>query len=163
MIPHQLSRFLLFCISAFLLLSSPALSAGKPLSVSENGRYFVDRNGKPFFYLADSGLELFHLLTREEADEYLKIRAEQGFTVIMTMILDEFSGLTAGNPYGDLPLIDNDPEKPNENYFRHVDYIVRKANSLGLFVAILPTWGDKVNKKWGEGPEIFTEKNAFAS
>ena len=25
---------------------------------------------------------------------------------------------------------------------------------------MLPTWGDKWNKKWGQGPEIFTPENA---
>ena len=38
----------------------------------------------------------------------------------------------------------------------------RKANSLGLYVGLLPTWGDKWNKKWGVGPEIFTPANAEA-
>jgi hypothetical protein len=41
-----------------------------------------------------------------------------------------------------------------------VDWIVEKANSLGLFIAMLPTWGDKWNKRWGAGPEIFTPVNA---
>ena len=35
-----------------------------------------------------------------------------------------------------------------------------QAQSLGLYVGMLPTWGDKVNKKWGMGPEIFTPENA---
>jgi hypothetical protein len=43
-----------------------------------------------------------------------------------------------------------------------VDWIVRRANSLGLLIGMLPTWGDKWNKKWGVGPEIFTPANAEA-
>src|SRR5207247_1746229 len=54
------------------------------------------------------------------------------------------------------------PMKPDEAYFRHVDWIVEKANSLGLYVGLLSTWGDKWNKKWGVGPEIFTPENAAA-
>ena len=30
-----------------------------------------------------------------------------------------------------------------------------------MFAALLPTWGDKVNRKWGEGPEIFNPDNAY--
>ena len=30
------------------------------------------------------------------------------------------------------------------------------AARRGLHVGLLPTWGDKFNKKWGTGPEIFT-------
>src|SRR4029079_224887 len=69
-------------------------------------------------------------------------------------------GLTEPNAYGHLPLKDNDPTKPNEAYFEHVDWIIAKANELGLYGGVLPTWGDKVNKKWGKGPEIFTPANA---
>jgi hypothetical protein len=46
------------------------------------GRYLVTERGEPFFYLGDTAWELFHRLTREEADLYLKDRAAKGFTVI---------------------------------------------------------------------------------
>jgi hypothetical protein len=59
-----------------------------------------------------------------------------------------------------LPLIDNDPTKLNEAYFEHVDYVINQAEKLGLYLGLLPTWGDKFNKKWGVGPEIFTPENA---
>ena len=29
-----------------------------------------------------------------------------------------------------------------------------------MYVGFLPTWGDKFNKKWGQGPEVFTPENA---
>ena len=45
------------------------------LSLSPNRRYLVDQHGQPFFYLADTGWELFHRLTREEAEQYLDNRA----------------------------------------------------------------------------------------
>jgi hypothetical protein len=74
--------------------------------------------------------------------------------------LAELDGLGAPNPYGHLPLVNGDPRQPVEAYWQHVDFIVRKANSLGIYVGFLPTWGDKWNKKWGKGPEIFTPENA---
>ena len=39
--------------------------------VGPNGRYFVDQNGKPFFYLGDTCWLLFQRPNREELDEYL--------------------------------------------------------------------------------------------
>ena len=39
---------------------------------------------------------------------------------------------------------------------------MRRANTLGLYVGFLPTWGDKWNIKRGVGPEIFTPANAEA-
>ena len=73
----------------------------------------------------------------------------------------EFDGLHIPNANGDLPLNFDDPAKPNEKYFEQVDYIIDKASSVGLTIALLPTWGDKIYKDgWGKGPEIFTPVNA---
>ncbi|WP_240972552.1 glycoside hydrolase family 140 protein [Flammeovirga yaeyamensis] len=132
------------------------------LEVSDNGRYLVTEEGKPFFWLADTAWELFHRCDREEADFYLKKRAEQGFNVIQAVALAELHGLTTPNPYGHLPLIKNNPNEPNDAYFEHVDYIIKKADELGLYIALLPTWGDKLNTlSWGDGPEVFNKSNAF--
>ncbi len=130
------------------------------LMVSKNGRYLQKPDGTPFLYLGDTAWELFHKLSREEADHYLKNRAEKGFTVIQAVVLAEMQGLTTGNAYGDLPLIGRDPAKPNEKYFEHVDYIVNKAEELGLFIGMLPTWGDKVTAEHGGEGVIFTPENA---
>jgi len=150
-----------FALSMLMVLPS-LLFAGAPTSlrVSDNGRYLADADGKPFFYLADTAWELFHRLNEKDADFYLTQRAEQGFTVIQCVILAEFDGLRVPNANGDLPLIDNDPCKPNEAYFRHVDRVVSIMQQRGLVAGLLPTWGDKWNKAWGAGPEIFTPENA---
>ncbi len=131
-----------------------------PLKVSPNGHYLTYADGTPFFYLGDTAWELSHRLTREEADHYLKDRVNKGFTVIQTAVLAEFDGLRVPNPYGHLPLHDLDPTRPNEAYFKHVDYVVDKAESLGLYTAMLPTWGDKWHARWGRGPVVFTPANA---
>ena len=131
------------------------------LQISDNRRFLEFDHGAPFFYLGDTAWELFHRLNREEADFYLQTRAAQGFTVIQAVVLAEHE-FAAPNPYGDHPLLGSDPAQPNEAYFRHVDFIVDRAAELGMFVGMLPTWGDKWNKKWGGGPEIFTPENARA-
>lgn len=130
------------------------------LRVSGNGRYLL-RDGKPFFWLGDTAWELFHRLNRAEADEYLKHRAEQGFTVIQAVLLAEFDGLNTPNANGDIPLLNNDPAKPNEAYFRYADTLIGLADHYGLVIGLLPTWGDKVWKStWGKGPEVFNPQNA---
>jgi hypothetical protein len=130
------------------------------LKVSDNRRFLTTAEGTPFFYLGDTAWELFHRLTLEEAREYLQTRAGQGFNVIHAVALAEFDGLTEPNRNGDLPLHGLDPARPNEAYFQHVDTVLELAASLGLIVGLLPTWGDKVAKKWGAGPEVFTSENA---
>ncbi|MBI1387097.1 MAG: DUF4038 domain-containing protein [bacterium] len=131
-----------------------------PLKVSSNHRFLQYQDGTPFFYLGDTAWELFHRLDREEAEKYLENRRQKGMTVIQAVVLAELDGLNDPNPYGDRPLIGNDPAKPNENYFKHVDFIVETAEKKGLFIGMLPTWGDKVNKAWGVGPVIFNPENA---
>ncbi len=132
------------------------------LKVSDNKRFLVTADGTPFFWLGDTAWELFHRLNREDAERYLKNRAERRFTVVQAVVLAELDGLNDPNAYGERPLVDNDPLKPNDAYFAHVDWIVRRANALGIYVGMLPTWGDKWNKKWGVGPEIFTVATAEA-
>ena len=132
------------------------------LKVSDNRRFLVHDNGTPFFYLGDTAWELLHRCTLEETERYLADRAAKRFTVIQAVVLAELDGLHTPNRNGDLPLIDDDPTRPNEAYFAHVDAVVALAASLGLHIGMLPTWGDKWNQKWGVGPEIFTPENARA-
>lgn len=148
-------------IYIFALSLYTQLTVAQYLKVSPDNRYLVPKDGTPFFYMGDMAWELFHRLNREEAEQYLKNRADKGFTVIQAVVLAELGGLKDPNPYGALPLQNNDPAAPNEAYFQHVDYIVNKAEELGLYIGMLPTWGDKVLKGWpGGGPEIFTSENA---
>ncbi len=150
-------------IISLLLLATAQQCLSQRLEVSSNGRFLVTEDGKPFFWLADTAWELFHRCNRDEAALYLEKRASQGFNVIQAVALAELDGLGVPNPYGHVPLRENDPQQPNDAYFEHVDYIIRKADELGLYIALLPTWGDKVNtKSWGIGPEVFNPKNAYA-
>ena len=134
------------------------------LRISDNRRFLVCEDGRPFFYLGDTAWELFHRCDREEAETYLANRAAKGFTVIQAVALAELEGLTVPNAYGELPLTDRDPARPREAYFAHVDDIVRIATKLGLHIGFLPTWGRWViNAHWAPPrPEepVFTPENA---
>lgn len=158
------NKLLFLTLSALIFLVTYGFGQATrhgPLKVSDNNRFLVHADGTPFFWLADTAWELFHRCDRTEADFYLKKRKEQGFNVIQAVALAEIDGLNAPNSYGERPLLDNDPNRPNDNYFRHVDYIIDRADKLGLYLALLPTWGDKLFKnRWGVGPEIFNAENA---
>jgi Protein of unknown function (DUF4038)/Putative collagen-binding domain of a collagenase len=151
-----MKKLITFLSVLFILTGTDA-----QIKVSANKRYLVKADGTPFFWLGDTAWELFHRLNREQAAYYLKRRADQGYTVVQAVALAEFDGLHVPNPYGDLPLLYDDPNQPNEAYFKHVDYIIDKAAENNITIAFLPTWGDKVMKStWGKGPEIFTPENA---
>lgn len=159
-------------LAALVLFSAcfacaPRLRAAAPrLTVSTNHRFLVRQDGSSFFYLGDTAWELFHRLSREEADRYLQNRARKGFTVIQAVAIAELDGHAATNAYGYLPLVDLDPsrpavqEGPDNDYWDQVDYIVDKAESLGLFIGFLPTWGRYWHDKVKEGKPIFNEANA---
>lgn len=166
------SRLLLLLLCASLLLGSYAglcAHAAADPRVSDTGRFLVHADGKPFFYLGDTAWELFHRLNRVEAVRYLDDRAAKGFTVIQAVALAELDGLHTPNALGHKPLVGDNPEKPDvkdgpdNDYWDHVDFIVREANQRGLFLGLLPTWGDKwTSKQKGAGPAIFNSRNATA-
>lgn len=124
------------------------------LEISENNRYFQTEDGEPFFWLGDTGWLLFRMLDRDEAVEYLEYRKEQGFNVIQAMVLHS---LDVENAYGDKALNEENVAEPiitegsdfeNEeayDYWDHVDYIVEKAEEMGLYMALVPVWGSNVN------------------
>lgn len=149
------------CASAATPQDAPGSVKNLRLKVSSNGRYFVDQNDKPFFYLGDTCWLLFQRLNHEELDEYLKDRAAKGFTVIQAYVL---RGLEKKHPDGNssllnaAPLIDRDPTRPNEEFFKNVDYVVNRANELGLVMGLVTA------KSWHitDHPEkVFDEKNAY--
>jgi hypothetical protein len=146
----------------FLQQESPRSVKGLKLKVSPNGRYFVDQQGKPFFYLGDTAWLLFQRFDHKEVDEYLKDRAGKGFTVIQAYVI---RGLGPRHPDGSTsligatPFLDRDPGKPNEAFFKNVDHIVRRANELGLVPALVVAKSWHVNKH----PErIFDARSGYA-
>jgi hypothetical protein len=164
--PHRSCRIALAALLAAALAPSPTRAEPPRLKVSENRRFLVKEDGSAFFYLGDTAWELFHRLDRQEADRYLEDRARKGFTVIQAVALAELDGHTDPNPYGHLPLEDLDPARPAikdgpaDDYWDHVDYIVKKANSLGLIIGFLPTWGRYWHDKIKDGKPLFTVENA---
>lgn len=138
------------------------------IGVDASKTYLITKkDGKPFFWLGDTGWELFHRLTREEAVHYLNIRQRQGFNVIMAVALAESNGIKQPNMYGDVPFKNletlewnitpgNNPKNAGEyDYWDNVDFVIREAAKRKLYIGLLPTWGDKVAYNWGEGPMIF--------
>lgn len=124
--------------------------------VHPENRYLMYEDGTPFFWLGDTGWSLFHRLSLNEVRMYLKDRAYKGFTVIQAALLMENGGITTPNAYGEYVFKDDTYTVPNEKYFTHVDKVIDIADSLGMVIGFLPTWGDKFNKLWGSEPVLFT-------
>lgn len=154
------------------ILIATVVSAVGQLRVSSSQKTLQTLDGKPFFWLGDTDWELFHRLTREEAVDFISARGAQGFNVLQAVALAEFNGVREPNRYGDYPLNNEDPTQllttPGNNpenayeydYWDHVDFVIQKAAEQGIYIGLLPTWGDKVAHMWGDGPIIFNSSNA---
>ncbi len=141
----------------------PVPAALSRIQVHPSGHLLQTEDGRPFFWLGDTAWQLVHGTSRSECSYYLHTRALQGFTVIQTVILSEFDGLNHPSEFGERPLYDDDPGRPNPAYFRRVVEIVDEAAREGLYVALVPVWGDKLTAPWGVGPRIFTTQNTPAA
>jgi len=158
--------FLLIILIPFSLFS-------QPLKITENGRHLLTADGNPFFWLGDTGWELFHRLDREEAAHYLETRKKQGFNIIQAVLLHELEAFESPNAYGDFPLRDenisfpdttwgSDPADPEMyDYWDHADYIIEKTIEAGLMMALLPCWGEYVTPRFRERT-ISTENQAYS-
>lgn len=152
---------MLLFLSLFLETTSLSLTAQGtetllPLKVSESGRFLTTSDGKPFFWLADTPWLLFHRLTPSEVERYLEDRATKGFTVLQVMMVGTDDEFKVSDSVGGMAFEEGDPGRPNEAYFRRVDAIVAKANSMGIRVAIAPTWGNYARKTGPKkGSKIF--------
>jgi hypothetical protein len=128
-----------------------------PLKISDNKRYFTTAQGKPFLYHADTGWQLFVKLTTKEAVEYLSLRKAQGFNTIQAQI-----AMVPNEPnrYGDKPFDgDVDFAKPNERYHDHIKEVLKKADSLGLLVALTQPWLGCCQEAFGNTPEKPIQNN----
>jgi hypothetical protein len=147
----MIRSLLIFILSGLSLVSLAQPLQG--LRVSDNGRYFRTVDGKPFFWLGDTGWLLFSKCSRSDAQKYLDARKRQGFNVVQVMVLHE---IFDANVYGDSALIRRDVSKPlitegsdpkdaqSYDFWDHVDFIVSEAERRGIYIAMVPVWGSIV-------------------
>jgi hypothetical protein len=113
------------------------------LRVSENGRFLVQEDGTPFFWLGDTAWWI-RRLKPEDVEFYLARRAQQGFNVIQV-----HPGYREADYAGNRPFLEDDPARPNEAFWRNMDAIVASARDHGLYVALVPMWGAEYGKAFG--------------
>ena len=121
-----------------LLLVAATASAQQmalPLKVRANGRYFVDQNGTPVFWLGTTQWELFHGYNQEDARTILEESRKNGFTFVQVGFLGVGDD-TRPNVYGQKPWLNNDPLMPNDAYFRNVDAVLQMARDNNLIVSV---------------------------
>ncbi len=138
---------------AVMLLSanSRADEAIYPLRVSDNGRYFVDQQGKPVFWLGTTQWQLFREYKLEDARTILEKTKSHGFAFAQVMLLGVGDG-TKTNVYGEKPWTSVDPLTPNEAYFKHVDAVLEIARENNVVISLT-----LFHQRWRK---LITEQNA---
>jgi len=149
-------KFLCLLVISLLIVlngftNQPSKPENQKLSVSANKR-FLTTEGKPFFWLGDTGWLLLSKLNRAETETYLEDRKEKGFNVIQVMVLHS---LLAVSVSGDSALIHKNIGTPQKGgYWENLDFAIDRAAKKGLVMALVPVWGSNV--KAG----LVTEKEA---
>ncbi|AOW11201.1 glycoside hydrolase family 140 protein [Flavobacterium gilvum] len=158
-------KYLLALSISFIFITQSGFSQSAKLpqiKVSKNQHYFVTEDGKPFFWLGDTGWLTFGKLDRAGVEKYFADRKAKGFNVVQVMVLHN---INAVNVYGAKALVDEDVSKPittpgnnfnnkeEYDYWDHVDFTLDVAQKNGIYLAMVPVWGtnvskgDKVNKE----------------
>ena len=132
------------------------------------GHYFKTEEGKPFFWLADTGWLAFNKLTREELNTYFEDRKEKGYNVIQIMTIHS---LGVANVYKDSALVNQNLSKPlvtegNDfnkqeayDFWDHVDYALDVAEEKGLYLGMVPVWGSPI----ADGKVNLEQAQAYAN
>ena len=144
-----------FIMLAVALLAAADVCAGavtaKPdpvgrLAVSANGRFLQYADGRPFFWLGDTGWLLPERLDRDEAAYYLDRLQAAGYNVVQVQVIN---AMPAFNVYGQMSMPDGfnfaaaDPPGVY-SYWDHLDYIIDQAGRRGIFVGMVCIWGSMV-------------------
>lgn len=138
-------------LTFLLLFCSLAVSAANNFSdgrlmVSPNGRFLQYANGKPFFWLGDTGWLLPERLNRDEAAYYLRRCAQAGYNVVQIQVVN---GVPCFNTYGQMALANgfdfSDADaKGVYGYWNHLDYIIDEAARQGIYIGMVCIWGGLV-------------------
>lgn len=115
------------------------------LCVAPEGRWL--QNGqRPFFWLGDTAWLMFKRLNLSQIDDYLENRRQNKYNVIQVMLIHK---LPLENHAGRQPFIEGDftrPDLQGDSYWSLVDYALDKAEEKGLYIALVPAWGENVDR-----------------
>lgn len=120
-------------------------------NLAVNGRH-LERDGKPFFWLADTIWTAFTNPTDDEWIEYLDRRAAQGFNVLQVNALPQWD--RCGAPFDRYPYATDDHGKtfdftrPVPEFWEHARWQLAEAVRRGFVPAIVVQWCNYVPNTW---------------
>lgn len=143
----KLACFLLFCIlPTFTCSAVDAPWSNGKLKVSDEHRYLMHENGKPFFWLGNTGWLMPQRLNRDEVDYFLGRCKDAGYNVVQIQVLNDVPSINAYGQYSmtDGFEFDNIDDPKVYGYWDHLDHIVKTAEKNGIYVGMVCIWGGLV-------------------
>ena len=142
----KLAGIVLSCLAVASTMNAQLPWKNGKLEVSAEGRYLKHQNGQPFFWLGDTGWLMPQRLDREEVAFYLDNCSRAGFNVVQIQTLN---GVPSMNVYGQYSMTDgfdftHIDKEGVYGYWDHMDYIVRTAESKGIYIGMVCIWGGLV-------------------
>lgn len=142
----KLAGIVLSCLAVASTVNAQLPWKNGKLEVSAEGRYLKHENGQPFFWLGDTGWLMPQRLNREEVAFYLDNCSRAGFNVVQVQTLN---GVPSMNVYGQYSMTDGFDfsyidKKGVYGYWDHMDYIIRTAESKGIYIGMVCIWGGLV-------------------
>jgi len=141
--------FLLFGVGSLFATPKPYIPwSNGNLQVSQEGRYLKHKNGKPFFWLGETGWLLPQRLNRDEVEYYLDKCKDNGYNVVQVQTLN---GVPSMNIYGEYSMIggfdfSGIDRKGVYGYWDHMDYIIEMAAKRGIYIGMVCIWGGLVKQ-----------------
>lgn len=156
------------------------------LGISTNNRYLITEDSIPVYLLGGTAWTMPENCTREDVDFYLADRKSKGFNYVQIVASRDLSSssisnaattatMNPENKYGFRPFEWNDnkkadvskpdtveggsPDNPND-YWDHLDYIIRKTQEMDMYVGLLPVWGTYYINNWKTDMILFDETSA---
>ncbi|TLS50929.1 DUF4038 domain-containing protein [Paenibacillus antri] len=121
------------------------------VAIAEN-KLTLTRDGKPFFYLADTVWSVFSNAEESEWLEYLRYRKAQGFNALQISVLpvlhDASDTYTGSYPYELAEDGTWDFYRINDAFFDRAERMVRAAFDMGFVPALVVLWNTYVPGAW---------------
>jgi hypothetical protein len=129
-----------FALVQFMMaLSVIAGTPSFPLKLSDDRRYLVDQQAKPFFVMGDTPW-FVQRLKIEDVRMLMGDRQAKGFNTLFLEILDD-SRIPSKDGYGNPAFeTDTDITRPVEAYWRYAEEIMDEAQKRGLFIIMSDLW-----------------------
>lgn len=129
--------------------------------ITTKGKYLY-KDGKRFFYLADTCWGAFTSVTMPDWKYYLDTRKREGFNTIQINVLRQYDStkpLPGREPfpikYHDDRTYEYDYSQFNEEYFDNAEKMLKEMQKLDMVPVLVLLWGNFVPNTWMNDPNGF--------